>query len=133
MRRLAFCASLAVTILGGGCTDSGPKSPVSAYALTTVGAKPLPVMMFEEVGYTLQVIGGTAELTADGKYTLSLTVKETVDGKESTYIDRESGAWTILDYKVTLTPTEGDPHEATWERTTLTMTLVEVVFVFTMS
>lgn len=115
------------------CTDNtGPTSPVAAYALTSVGAKPLPVIMYAEQGYSLQVIAGDMTLTADGKYTASMNVIETVDGNKSSYVDHESGTWVEAENgAITLRPNGAAEYTAVWSGRTLTVSQFDLSFVYT--
>jgi hypothetical protein len=130
-RRAAF-ASLFVTF--ASCADAGPKSPISPYALVSVDSKPLPVVMYEEESYRLEITGGTLELTEPDSYELTLTVVETVDGNKSTYIDRESGSWVLGDQgAIAFTGIGAIAFTGNWHRTQLTVTRDEGTFSFEMT
>ncbi|HET9424329.1 MAG TPA: hypothetical protein VFO55_03075 [Gemmatimonadaceae bacterium] len=133
MRLRAILASVAVTLLAACGDATGPTSPVAAYALSSVDTKALPVVMYAEEGYSLEVTAGEMTLTADGKYTASMRVVETVDGNKSTYVDTESGTWTQADGgAITLKPTGAAEYSATWSGKTLTVPVFEQTFVYTM-
>jgi VCBS repeat-containing protein len=130
--RLLLFASLAVTL--PACTDSGPKSPVAPYALTMIGTTRLPAVMYEDEGYKLEVTAGTLELADPDKYTMSMTVVETVDGNKSTYTDTESGKWALAtDGSILITLATGEQVTATWHGTQLTVTRDETDFVYEMA
>lgn len=122
---------VALVVLLAACGEvTGPKSPVGTYALSSVDAKPLPATMYADTGYTVEVTAGTIALTADLKYTSSVTTRETVDGNVSTYIDRFSGTWAQAGSTITLTPTRGPTQSATLSGTRLTVTQSDGVFVY---
>jgi len=123
--RVAALASIAAFAAACGGSDAGPSgpaqptTPVAAYSLTLVDAKALPAVMFSDTGYTVEVTEGTLSLTADLKFTGSVTTRETVDGNISFYIDRVSGNWSKASGSstVTLNPTGGTAQSAVWAGT----------------
>ena len=133
VRRLAVLASL--TLVAIGCRDAGgPTSPIAPYELSLIGTSALPVVLYSEEGYSLEVTAGAVELKADSTYTMELTVLETVDGNKSTYTDIESGTWLQgAAGAVTLTSTTAESFTAVWSGTTLTVTRSEVVYVYNMT
>lgn len=116
-----------------GCGEStGPTSPIGAYALSTVAAKALPVVMYEEMGYSLSATAGEISLKADSTYTASMTVIETVGGNKSTYVDREAGRWVEgAAGAMTLQPTGAGTYTAVWSGSTLTVSQAELSLVYT--
>jgi hypothetical protein len=130
-RRVGF-ASLLVTL--ASCADSGPKSPISPYDLVSVDTKPLPVVMYQEEGYQLEIIGGTLELTEPDSYEMTLTVLEIVDGNISTYVDRESGSWLLGEQgAIAFTGSGAVSFTGSWHRTQLTVARDEGTFTFEMT
>jgi len=115
------------------CSDAtGPTSPIAAYALTSVDAKPLPATMYADTGYSLVVTAGAITLTADNKFTTSVTTRETVEGNISTYVDVGTGTWEQLSSgaAITLKPTGGTPLPAALSGTRLTVTWSDGVFIY---
>lgn len=87
--------------------------------------------MYEDEGYRLEVTAGTLDLTDPDKYTMSMTVNETVDGNKSTYTDTESGTWTLAQPgSIVITLATGETVTATWQGTQLTVTRDDLVFVY---
>src|SRR4051812_27976088 len=129
--RLATFASLGATL---ACQDNGPKTPIAPYALTALGTTRLPAVMFQEVGYKLEITAGTLELIEPDKYTLSLSSIETVDGNKSNYVDNESGTWVLGENgTITLTAVGGEIFTAVWNKRTLTAARFDTTLVFEMS
>ena len=104
---------------------SSQTSPV-----TSVNAKGLPATMYSDTGYTVEATAGTITVTADNKYTGSMTTRETVDGKASIYVDHASGTWVQTGNAITLTPTGGAAQSGTWSGTSLTINQSDGVFVY---
>lgn len=114
-----------------GCHDStGPTTPVGTFTLATVNTKALPATMYADTGYTVEVTAGSITVTADKKYAGSVTVRETVDGKASIYVDHPAGSWTQAGNAITLTPTGGAAQSGTWSATSLTVTTSDGVFAY---
>jgi hypothetical protein len=125
-------ASLALA--AAGCNEStGPDSPIAPYALSAIGTTSLPALMYAEEGYTLEVTAGTIELVEPDTYTATLTVIETVDGNQSTYVDQESGTWLLKDGMIEFSALSGDTFTATWSGTRLTVGRDGVTYVYEMS
>ena len=117
-----------------GCADSGPKSPIAPYTLQAIGTTPLPVVLYQEEGYRLEVTAGTIDLEEPDKYTMTMTVLETVDGNKSTYVESETGTWILGENgTVSITLLAGGTLSAVWSRTRLTLTREEGSFVYEMS
>lgn len=111
---------------------TGPTSPIGAYSLTTVAAKALPVVMYEEEGYSLSVTAGEMSLKADSTFTASMSVLETVDGNKSNYVDRETGTWAQgAGGEITFKPTGAQAYSAVWTGNTLTVAQVDLSLVYT--
>lgn len=138
LRGTTLAALLAFAAACGG-SDAGPAgpaqptSPIAAYALTTVDTKALPTVMFADTGYTVEVTAGTLTLTADLKYSGSVTTRETVDGNISFYVDRVSGIWVQATGAKTITfnPATGTAQSALWAGTKLTVTQSDGVYQYT--
>ena len=131
--------SLLAFVAACGGSDAGPSgpaqptTPIAAYSLTLVDAKALPVLMFSDTGYTVEVTSGTLALTADLKFTGAVTSRETVDGNISFYSDQMSGSWSRASgsTSITLNPLGGAAQQAVWAGTKLTVTQSDGVYQYT--
>lgn len=136
--RLRWWTSLAATVLwvtacgGDGPTGPGgappPPTPVGSYVLSTIDAKALPWMRFNEVGYTLEVQSGKLNVTADGKWAATTVSKETVAGNVSTYTDSTFGTWQVATGAKTavfINTETGTTSNATWTATDATIVQLE--------
>jgi hypothetical protein len=108
---------------GGGGGSGTPGSPAGSFALSTVNAKPLPYMMFSDTGYTLETTGGTFALQAGGKFTATITSRETIVGIVSIYVDSTFGTWSnSTPSTIIFTNTaDGTTQNATWDGTKMTI------------
>lgn len=127
---LAF-ASLA-TLAACGSDSTGPSAPavpttpVGSYTITTVNGKGLPVALFAEATYTYEVTNGTLALTADGKYSVVTTFRQTLPGSVSTFVDSTGGTWVKTGSTVQLTNSQdGSLDSATWDKGILTFVEVD--------
>jgi hypothetical protein len=102
----ALCAAALVAACGSE-SPSGPgtndSSPVGAYAIATVNAKPLPFAMFADTNYLYEVTSGSLALTADGKYQNVMHFRQTIPGDVSLFVDSTSGTWVLNGSTITLT------------------------------
>lgn len=131
---LALIASVAACSGDKGPTGPAvPTSPIAAYALSTVDSKPLPLTMFADTGYVVEITTGAITLASDKTFTSSVTTRETVDGNVSLYVEKSSGTWvqTSGSSAITLTPKFGSPSSAVWSGFQLTVTQTDGVFKYT--
>ena len=131
MRRalvLAVVASSAIIPLACGDSSTGPdipKTPVGSYSLTSFNGKALPVTMFSDTNYLVVLSAATLSLTAEGSYQATSTVRETVLGHQSTYVDTTAGTWVQGTTASALLFTDRfDGHQVTgtWAGFTITLT-----------
>jgi hypothetical protein len=124
----AIAASAIVPIACGSDSSTGPdtpKSPVGSYALTSVNGKTLPATVFSDSNYLVVVAAASLSLTAEGNYQATSTVRETVLGHLSTYVDTTSGTWiqgTSSSALVFTDRADGHKVSGNWAGFTLTMT-----------
>ena len=102
----ALCAAVLIAACGGD-SPSGPgsndSSPVGAYAISTVNAKPLPFAMFSDTNYLYEVTSGSLALTADGTYQNVMHFRQTIPGNVSLFVDSTTGTWVLSGSTITLT------------------------------
>ncbi len=109
----------------GDSTGPDDTTPVGNYALTSFNGKALPATMFSDTNYAVVITSGALSLTADGKYSVASTTKETVLNNTSTYVDSSSGTWVQGTTGKTLTFTDkydGSKVNATWGSGKITAT-----------
>jgi hypothetical protein len=121
--------------LSASCHEStAPDDPVGKYVLASVDAKTLPVTMYSDTGYSLIVTAGALTLTADQKYSGTITTKETVDGVASVYVDQLVGTWVqFSNGSVAITPTGGAVITASLAAGKLTVPQSDGVYAYTRS
>lgn len=130
---MAVLASIVLGSTLAACGDStGPTSPVGSFALTTVGTKAPPAVIYDEEGYSLSVTAGEMSLKADSTYSASLSVTEVVDGNRSDYVDREAGRWEQgAAGAITFKPTGAQTYGAVWSGNTLNVAQLELSLLYT--
>ena len=92
----AMAASVIVPIACGSDSSTGPgnpTTPVGAYALSSFNGKTPPVTLFSDTNYSVILSDASLSLTAEGSYQATTTVRETVLGHLSVYVDTTSGTW----------------------------------------
>ncbi len=106
----AAVASVALAAACGGSESpsgpgntSGPTTPVGAWTIATVNAKTLPFTMFSDTNYLYEVTGGTFSFTSDGKYSRTITYRQTIPGNVSLFVDSSSGTWVLSASKLMIT------------------------------
>jgi hypothetical protein len=120
----AVLAVASVAACGGG--DSGTTGPaatvVGTYSISTINGKTLPVALFpSDPLFTFEVTVGSLALTADGKYFVSTTTKQTITGNVQTFVDTTSGTWVLTGTAVAFTNAhDGLTDNATWDKNQLT-------------
>ena len=97
-RALIVAAVAAAVIVPIACSDSStgpdaPKTPVGSYTLSSFNGKNVPVTLFTDTNYLVTLSAASIALTADGNYQAISTVRETVLGHVSTYVDTTAGTW----------------------------------------
>jgi hypothetical protein len=112
-----------------GSTPDTPTTPIGAYALASVGGKPMPVTMFADTAFTDVVTSASLALSADGKLLSVVTTNETVAGNLSVYVDTVGGTWkqvgstSALTFTIITDPgSAGADSPGTWSGKTITLT-----------
>lgn len=115
LKKLAYVATMIASVAiaaacggsespsGPGNNPTGPTTPVGAWAIATVNAKSLPFTMFTDTNYLYEVTGGTFSFTSDGKYSRTITYRQTIPGNVSIFVDSSSGTWVLSASKLTIT------------------------------
>ena len=118
--RVGVGALLAASIACGG-DSTGPEPIEGTYALQTMGARPLPVVVLQDETGKYEITAGSVILRAPNAFTMSLTFRETVSGQANTLTSEISGTWARSGASVTLTDSDGDVVSATLSGRTLRM------------
>ena len=89
---------MASVIIPIACSDSStgpdaPTTPVGSYSLSSFNGKNVPVTLFSDTNYLVTLATASLSLTADGNYQAISTIRETVLGHLSTYVDTTNGTW----------------------------------------
>jgi hypothetical protein len=129
---LAIASAVALAACGGDASSpggpSGPltfKNPVGSYDAATINAKNLPVAIFSGDNYSYEVTSGSLSLTADGKFLLKETFRQTVAGAVSDFVDSTYGSWVLSGNTVNFTSAQdGSADKADWS-TSGALTFVE--------
>ncbi len=112
----AFGATLAAC--GGDSLPGGPqtyKDPVGSYDVATVNAQATPYKIFAADNYSYEVMSSTIVLTADGKFSLKETFRQTIAGKQDTFVDSTGGTWVLSGTTVSfVNGQDGSADKADW-------------------
>jgi hypothetical protein len=78
-RSLVSLLFLAVTASAcGGDSGTGPKATLpGSYNMTTVNTNPVPVIVYQDATYKLELVSGTFVVADNGTYTESVVIRET--------------------------------------------------------
>src|SRR4051812_44890150 len=126
LRTLAGRLSLAAAVTtfaacggdGGPSTPSGPTTyanPVGAYEVSTINAKSLPVAIFSGDSYSYEVLSSALSLTADGKFSVKETYRQTIAGKVDLFNDSTGGTWVLSGTTVNfVNGQDGSANRADW-------------------
>jgi len=118
--RLGIGALLAASLACGG--DSTDPEPIEgAYALQTMGTRPLPVVVLQDETGKYEITAGSVTLLAPNAFTMSLTFRQTAAGQANTLTSEISGTWMRSGASVTLTDSDGEELSATLSGKTLRM------------
>jgi hypothetical protein len=133
---LLFAATVAVSACGGSSdspvspvtptpTPTPTATPAGTYAISTINAKALPVAIFADTGFTYEVTAGTLSLTADNKYSVAITYRQTLPNDVSTFVDSTRGTWAVSSGTVNFTDgLDGSQAQATWSTSASTLTFL---------
>jgi hypothetical protein len=125
----AFVAVAAAACGGGGDTSTGPgnppppaATPAGSYSIKTINNSALPVGLYPATpDYKYEVTAGSLVLTADGKYTVMTTYKQTITGNVSTFVDSTGGTWVLTGTNVAFTNgQDASKDNATFDKDQLT-------------
>jgi hypothetical protein len=124
-RSLAFALTAGTFGLAAACGDaSGPnvsKTPDGTYVIATVNGKALPVAIFNEADFKLEVTSGSLVLTTDGKYSTITTTRQTLPDNVSLFVDSTGGSWVLSGSQVQFTDAQdGSKTTAAWGNGQLT-------------
>lgn len=126
--RLAMLCLATLAACGGGDDSPAPKQLAGTYPLVSADGRSLPAVLYEDATYKLEVTAGTITLVANGSFSDSYTIRETIDGVvQPVEVIPCHGSWTRSGNTVTLseivTDVCGDDATATWDGdNTLTVT-----------
>ena len=121
-RKLAIGFGLVIAIAacasdGGGPVDpTSPDTPVGSYVISTVNGKTLPSAIYDVTNFKYEVMSGTLQLTADGKFFSAVRYRQTIPDNVSNFLDSTFGTWTRSGDQINLTNGQ-DPTEkvtGTW-------------------
>lgn len=113
---------------GGGGDSGGTTAPpaatvVGTYSITTINGKPLPVALYPaDPLFTYEVTIGALTLTADGKYSVSTTYRQTIPGSVTENTDSTRGTWVLTGANVAFADVQDTTmHDsAVWDKDQLT-------------
>lgn len=128
-RTLAYVALFVGSSWAAACGSDGGTSPVTPpaatplgnYTITTANGNVLPVALAADGNYKWEVTAGTIALTADGKYSSTMTFRQTIPGNIEMFMDSTGGTWVQSGAAITLTnPQDGSTGTMTWAGSQLT-------------
>lgn len=125
MRTRKLIAGLFAVIAMAACGGDGPNDPdtvAGKYVLKTVDNEPVPLVVFEEAGYKLELIYSDYVLTTNGTYTSNVTVRETEAGVARTESDSFTGTFTENGSSLSFVSPGGDVFQGTRVGNRLTLT-----------
>jgi hypothetical protein len=138
MRKLAAAVSLAFVVSLGACADTPTAAPLAAavgtYTLKTVDGTALPFAYLEAPGWKDEIISGTVELRADGRFRDQSVYRRTRDGAATEHTITLSGIWSPRDNLIRFLPMgevgSGRPYAMRLEGTRLILVEVGLTSVF---
>jgi hypothetical protein len=123
---LAIAAIAGVSACGGDSTTDPAtpppaSTPVGSYSIATVNGKSLPVATAQSGDYKWEITAGSMALTADGKYSVVTTERQTIPNNVETFVDSTGGSWVQSGTTITLTNgDDGSIWTGTWAGLQLT-------------
>ncbi len=141
MRARTAAASLSLilsTVSVGACTETPPSAPladaVGTYTLKTVDGSALPFVYLELPGWRDEIVSGTVELRADGRFRDESIYRRTREGVTTTQTVTLTGSWSRRDDLIRFLPTgevsANRPYTMRFEGTRLTIVEVGLTSVF---
>ncbi|MEX1187286.1 MAG: hypothetical protein WEA80_11910 [Gemmatimonadaceae bacterium] len=127
MRKFMKVAAIAVLGLVAACGGDGdginePASIAGTYNLQTLDGQSLPVVVFDEPGFRLEIVSGNFVLAASRTFTTSVVFRITEDNAVTTESESFNGTYTVTGSTVNFTYSDGDTDSATLAGNTLTFT-----------
>jgi hypothetical protein len=106
LKATSFATLTMVFAIAHASAQQAPLPPaiVGEYALTQVDKGDLPIKIAEKDGCRQEVTAAKLALTADNKYTIETTVKETCGDKVQEKNNIERGTVAAMANKITFTP-----------------------------
>ena len=106
----AVSLSLILSILSlGACTETPTSAPnaeaAGTYTLKSVGGSPLPFVYLEAAGLKDEIVSGTVELRADGRFRDESIYRRTREGVATTATVALTGTWSRRDDLIRFLPT----------------------------
>ena len=140
MRR-SFCTlllALAALTACGGDSGNDPKASLpGSYALSTIDSRTVPLVIFQDAEYKLELLSGSLVLGGNGTFTESVRLRETdANGTQEPVIPcngtyTQSGNTLVLTETDTGTEDCGGNFSATWDgRNTVTVDYYGTIAVY---
>lgn len=107
---------------GGGDSITGTTSITGKYVLQTVAGQPLPVVVWDEPGYKLELTYADMVLAEGGTFTNNATWRETEQGTVTTGSEISTGTYTVSGSTISFISPGGDRFQGTLSGSTLTIT-----------
>lgn len=123
MRRSLSALLLVAAVSLAGCGGDGGTGPTASlpgtYTLSTVNASALPLVVYQDADYKLEIVGGSFVIAGNGTYTETVRARETdSSGAVETPIACP-GTYTRSGNTLTLTEPEtdacGGTYSGTWD------------------
>ena len=141
MRLLAVAslASLAMVLSLGACAETPTSAPLLAeasgtYALKTVDGSALPFVYLEVPGWRDEIVSGSVELRADGRFRDESLYRRTREGVSTMETVTLTGIWSPRGDLIRFLPTgevgPGRPYTMRLQGTRLTLVEVGLTSVF---
>jgi len=119
MLAIGFGLTLAIAACGSDNSPvdpTSPDTPVGSYSISTVNGKALPSAIYDVPNFKYEVMSGTLQLTADGKFFSAVRYRQTIPDNVSNFLDTTFGTWVRSGDQINLTNGQ-DPNEkvsGTW-------------------
>jgi hypothetical protein len=109
-----------------GPNGNAPDALLGTYEVATVNDHGLPVAIFADTAYSYERMSGRIILTPDGKYSSTMTSRQTVAGVVDIFVDSTGGTWTLSGTQVHFTDgADGATDQAEWSSGKLTFSEAE--------
>lgn len=107
--RAARCSlALALLVACGGDDSTGPRTIAGTYLLHSIQGDEVPILAYEEPGYTVEILSGNVVLKTDGSFTDTHTVRETEGSTVTDVTFLCTGTWTQSGSSLTLIEEESE-------------------------